>query len=632
MFKDYEVYKKIIFTLWFITLIYLVFNFSMLMILVFVGITLLNVLFLIVNKNVIKETQLNSNINSLIVKTFVNRNYAIISYDSDTKKIDWQNDISKDLLGDIINSKVDEIYNNRLLDESCNTISILQATYDILRYHNIIVLRNINNLTLLEEELVENENCIAFIKMDNLIDMSAGVDELAYQNMTSAIRKDIVDYANKYDSVLRKYKDDGYIMIFKRRDYYDMIENKFEVIENVKKHFDEDDSNRITISMGISIGFNSLKDLENEAGYSLDMALARGGDQVVVKKKDQNYEFYGGNSEAVEKRNKVKLRVIVDAMQKLAFDASNIIIMTHSASDFDAIGSALGISKFVTEHNANTYVLLNMEDAEPKAKASLEILDIDECATIVDENQALKLIDDKTLLIITDTSSTTQIESLEVYQNVKNCVVIDHHRPTNTFFENPILTYIEPYASSTSELVVEMLCFQNQNYRLLHTIATFMLAGIMIDSNYFTIRTGSRTFEAAMYLRENNASPLQVKELLQESREIHDIKMAMISNAMYSNDNIAIAIYDKTPVTRALLAQGAVELLDVKGTIASFMIGILEDGKTGISARSNGEFNVENVLEKFGGGGHLSMAAAQIDNNDLGQVKDSLLTIIEKNK
>ncbi|MGL4383348.1 MAG: DHH family phosphoesterase, partial [Bacilli bacterium] len=339
-----------------------------------------------------------------------------------------------------------------------------------------------------------------------------------------------------------------------------------------------------------------------------------------------DYRFYGGDSESLEKRSRVKVRVVTNTLIKLVKKASNVVIMPHTKADLDAIGACLGMNKFVSLNNRKAYICADYKNLEQSTLDAYNSLDLYNEVSFYTEEQILKIIDEDTLLIIVDTSNTKIIESFKVYAEISNKVVIDHHRRANNFIENPVLVHIETYASSSVELVTELLQFQAKSFKLHSDIATLMLAGMMVDTDYFTNRTGVRTFEAATILRNKGANPLLAKELLQVSRDTYEKRLAMISEANYLDSNIAISCYRKEPVTRALLAQAAVELLDIKDIKATFMIGMIEDGSIAISARSKGDFNVQKIVEKFNGGGHFSMAAAQIKNSDFDEV---ILTLNE---
>ncbi|MEG0283666.1 MAG: DHH family phosphoesterase, partial [Erysipelotrichales bacterium] len=352
-------------------------------------------------------------------------------------------------------------------------------------------------------------------------------------------------------------------------------------------------------------------------------------DQLVQRQINKDYKFYGNSSEAMEKRNRVKVRMMANTLQTLIQDSSKVILMPHQEADYDAIGACLGMAKFASLNNKEVFICSTLERMEKGTADAYRLLELNKFNLLAPSNDILDMIDDETLLIVLDTSNIEIFESQEVYESVEKRVVIDHHRKSKDFIKNPLLVYIEPYASSTVELVTELLRFQNKSFKLDCDVATLMLAGMMVDTSFFTVRTGVRTFEAATILKDNGASPLQAKEILQVSRDTYQKKLAIVSDAQFIKDNIAISKYTDEPVSRTLLAQAAVELLDVKDTVATFVMGYLEDGSIGLSARSNGDFNVQRIVEHYGGGGHFSMAATQINGN-INEVEKDIVAYIEE--
>ncbi|WP_423363278.1 DHH family phosphoesterase [Mycoplasma sp. P36-A1] len=554
---------------------------------------------------------------------------SVFMVDEKTNKVSWQNEYTTSNFGDLLNKDINELFNGKLLikeetDTNNTTISCNNKCYSIIKDQDAYVLKDITSIVESKEKYINNKDCLIYLRIDSIDEISETLEEITYLNIIQGIRSLISDFANEFDSLLRRYKSDSYIMVVKQKEIDKVIEKAKIVLEKAKDE-NPDFEDKITISMGIAYDFDTLKDTQYEAGAALDMALARGGDQIVVKRKNESYEFLGGNSEATEKRNRVKVKMIASSLEVLISAASNVVIMPHRNADMDALGAAYGFAKFVRINNKKAYIVADINTLEINTQNAYDTLDLSEEHLMFKENEILEIVDKDTLLVIVDTSNADLLESTKVYQAIDKRVVIDHHRRGENFIDKPLLVYIESYASSAVELVTEILRFQTKSYKLNSNVATLMLAGMMIDTSYFTVRTGVRTFDAAAMLRDRGANPLDAKELLQVNIDTYQKRLAIVSDAQFYEDKIAISTYDKEPVSRALLAQSAVELLNVKDIVATFVIGKINDDSIGISARSNGDFNVQHILEYFGGGGHFSMAAAQINNKSIEEIKTELL-------
>lgn len=548
-------------------------------------------------------------------KTIDAANYSILMYNKNNNKVIWENEYFNENFGVNLGKDVTELFDGALFDEDSNLeyLKYKDKYYNVVKESGTIIFKDVTNLVSVQQKYIDERDCIAFLRLDSLEDMSASMDELTYQSMISEVRRMISDFASEFDLVIRRYKNDTYIIVLKQKNFTAFVERALKLLDDA-----QDLSNKFedstTLSMGIATGFEKLQELEEQAGLSLDMALSRGGDQIVVKNKGFEYNFLGGNSESSEKRNRVKVRMVANTLEDLVRKASNVIIMPHKNADFDALGASYGMAKFASIYNKDAYICCNVDELEDGTKDAYHRLKLESMNLLYTENQLFSVINDDTLLVILDNSSLELLESPEIYNRVKNRVVIDHHRKSNSFIENPLLVYIETYASSTVELVIELLQFQSKSFKLSNEVATLMLAGMMVDSDYFTVRTGVRTFEAATFLRDKGASPSDAKEILQVNQDAYRMRLEMIQAAKIIDKSIILSTYDKNIVTTTMLAQGAVELLGIKDIMASFTIGKLANGKLGLSARSNGEFNVQKIAEEFGGGGHYSMAAAQVDN------------------
>lgn len=558
--------------------------------------------------------------------------YSILTYDKENFKIVWENEYFNENFGSVLNEDVRLVFDGFLFNKDFDKdyLKYNDHYFKVIEDGENFILKDVSEYISLKEKYEGEKNCILYIKIDNLDDLGTTLDENIYQNIVLKVRSLISEFTSQYDCILRRYKTDSYIIFAYQKDILDMIDKAQILLEKVRTISDKEDE-KITLSIGIAIDYLSLRQAQTEAGKSIDMALARGGDQIVVKKYNEDYVFYGGVIEAVEKRSRVRVRLIVRSLETLIQQSSNVIIMPHKNADLDAIGACLGLHEFVKINNKEAYICADESQLDETARNGVETLDLTQEYKFYNEDELISVIDNDTLLIIADASNINLFESYELYQKINRTVIIDHHRRSKEYDKNPLLSYVEPSASSSVELVCELLRFQTKSFTLSSEVATLMLAGMMIDTAYFTLRTGVRTFEAATFLKEYHASALLAKEILQVSRESYQKKLAIVKDAQFIDDNIAVSTYTEEPITRLLLAQAAVELLDLKDVIASFTLGYLENGSVGVSARSNGEFNVQLVMEAIGGGGHLSMAGANV-NGDINDVRKEIIDYIEKER
>ncbi len=562
-----------------------------------------------------------------VVKAVNIDKYAILMYNDDDGLIVWENEFFVERFGSHNGSNIEEIFGGFLFNSNLDEeyLKYKDSYFKVIKNEESFIFKDVSQFVKAVNVYNNEKDFVAYLHIDNVDDLSSVSDEITYQTIMHQANNLINEYAREFNCVFRRYKDDSYVLVVKEIYYNSLLKKGINLLDSIKEI--EETKGRITISIGIGKNYPSLKELETEASNALNMALARGGDQIVVKEKNIDYQFYGTGSEAIEKRNRVKVRVISSTLRNLVNKSTNVIIMPHKNADMDAIGSCYAMHKFASLSHDKIYICSNRDNIEGNTRDAIEYLGLEKIAPLFSEEQLMNKIDEYTLLIVLDTSNYDLLESQKIYDKVNNKVIIDHHRRGKDLLSDIILTYIEPYASSTTELVVELLQFQNHSFTLDEDVATMMLAGMMVDTSYFTLRTGVRTFEAATFLKEHGASPLQAKEVLQISLDTYQTKLSMIQNSYLIDNRIAISKYVDKPVTRALLSQVAVELLEVKDIVATFIMAYLEDGRVGISGRGNGEVNVQHVLEQLGGGGHYSMAAAQV-NEPIDKVEEKLVELV----
>ena len=471
------------------------------------------------------------------------------------------------------------------------------------------------------------------LSLDNYEDVSDSLDDEVASRLDATIVITLTDWAKKNSIYLKRIDEDRFIGLLNVKDLKKIEKEKFQILDTIR-HLKEDFDAPITLSVGVGMGTDFLPELGELAKSSLDLALGRGGDQVAMKDVDGTIRFYGGKTNPQEKRTRIKARVVSNALADIVNDSDKIIVMGHKRPDFDAVGACVGIYTFAKFLGKECYIILNDSDRdETIQKVMFEIDSLDEqlSKVFVDSDEAWELMTPQTTLIVVDTSDASRVIDAAILSKANKKVIIDHHRRGEDIITNPLLTYIEPYASSASELIAELIEYQTKIEKISPIAATVMLGGIVVDTQNFSIRTGSRTFDAAAYLRSNGADPTKVKTILKEPFENFMNRVEIINNSIQKSPEIIMA---KAPedkyYTNVMLAQSADLLLTLKGIECSFAIGYLEEGKVGISARSLGKVNVQLIMEELGGGGHLANAATQIEGVNLNEALERLNDAIDK--
>ena len=470
--------------------------------------------------------------------------------------------------------------------------------------------------------------CVGIIVIDNYEEMMQRASEEEKLKVTSEIEKNIYAWINKYNGIAIKSERDTYICIFEKVDVEKMKNDKFDILDEIKEIKTQE---KIQSTLSIAISEEGSKNIEKykSAKSIIDIALGRGGDQAIIKQEGK-YIFFGGRTQEVEKRTKVKARIIAQGLEELITNSENVIIMGHTNSDIDSIGSALGIYRIAKTLNKEAYVV--SESSGTSLDTFLEDLkQIDEYEeALINRQEALSKINSNSLLVVVDTQRENYVDCPELLDKTEKIVIIDHHRRGTDYIKNSILTFHEVYASSACELVTELIeyCEGDVNLKTIEVEALY--AGIMMDTKNFTFKTGVRTFEAAAYLRKCGVDIIKVKKWFQSDLETYNKISEIVTDSEIVNDNIAISIYNKEDSdTNVICAKAADELLTISNITASFVIGKLGD-KVYISGRSIGDINVQLILEKLGGGGHITVAGAQVDGMTKEEVKQELINRINE--
>lgn len=540
-------------------------------------------------------------------------------------EITQTNKISEFASGISLDEMIDEEETSVLVNERYYTlhkISYRAGGEDCYAFYYI----DNTELKLTELNYFNSRPYTVIIEMDNLDDSRTDFRDSERTEIRSRIEAALDDWSEKYNSVLKKISEDRYMIITEQENVSRMISDRFSILETVRSFEYKQNKTGVTLSVGVSSGEN-IKSSEKKAKKALEMALGRGGDQVAIKNKD-GYDYIGGVSKSAEKRNKVKSRVVGSALSELIKSSGNVIVMGHSFTDFDSVGAAVGIACAVQSFNKPVFIATDKR--KTLAGSLIEKLEKDGMGElIIDCDKALELTGKKTLLVVVDTHMESFVEFPKLYEKAETRVIIDHHRRAVTDVESAVIFHHDPGASSTCEMVTELLQYMNADIVVSKTVAEALLAGIMLDTKDFVIRAGVRTFEAAAYLKDKNADTVNVKKLFSNSLEVNKLRTKVILDSeSYMDCAVSVADFS-SPDIRVISAQAADELLNVSGIKASFVL-FENSGAVNISARSLGEVNVQLIMESLGGGGHQTMAACRLKGCDTAKAKVMLLRAIKE--
>jgi len=450
----------------------------------------------------------------------------------------------------------------------------------------------------LQEEYENSKTCIGMIMVDNYEETFQLLESEEVAQCKAEIDKYIYEWINKWDGVLVKSERDRYICFFEQRHLKAIKEDKFSILDKIKE-IDLKSKVQLTLSIAISNEGATQKDKYKSVTTAMDIVLGRGGDQAVIRENDI-YKFFGGRTQEVERRTKVKARVVAHALENLIQESSKVLIMGHTNPDIDALGSAMGMYRFVKNMNKNGYIIDSENAAALDSFKEVLAKEEEYEDVLISKEVALENIDEDTLLIVVDTHKKNYVESEEILEKCPKVVIIDHHRRSADFIENATLLFQEVYASSAAELVTELLQYATQKVDLKTIEAESLYAGIMMDTKNFTFKTGVRTFEAAAYLRRCGVDIIRVKKWFQSDLESFNKIADIVKRAEIVNDTIAISINkEKTKDASIVCAKAADELLTISDITASFVLGYMEDKRICISGRSIGDINVQVILEKL---------------------------------
>ncbi len=515
-----------------------------------------------------------------------------------------------------------------LQDERFQVISYKVASGNkenlITQWHSLA------RVVALEKELADKNPLVSYIAVDNYSEAD-GFLQGNYRTITAKISILLKEWADSMNAILREVESDRYILIAEEKHLESLTEKRFDILDKIRDISKDNVGIPVTISVGMVCMDGTMGEKEIAAHQALDLAMQRGGDQAVLKRRDNAVEYYGGRTKTVQKRTKIRSRIVATEVKNLMEKASNVLIMGHRYADHDSIGSGIGMARFAMRYCQKVNIVVNVHDSNLKGVFK-KLGGLNEYKNIfIDGATAQDTITSSTLLIITDVNNVRQFEAPELYENISNVVIIDHHRQSAEYAVKPTIVYIEPSASSASEMVSEMLEQQLPPGTLLKEEAEMLFAGIILDTKQFTNNTGPRTFAAAYFLRSEGASPAEAQTLFRSDLNDFKREIKYENNAFIYRDIIAFSYMeeDATQEDKIAASKAADRLLSLEGVLASFVLCKM-DQTVHISARSSGTVNVQLITEKLNGGGHFDMAGAQVKNSTLKETFERLKEAVDQ--
>lgn len=561
---------------------------------------------------------------------------GIITYD-ENYAITWINDFLSERKNSILGKKaaawIPEI--NELFQGDVDVVlgRDEEYIYEITRKDNaqVLYVRDVTQFQTLKNHYHQESIVCGLLQLDNYMEIQQYEDEAKMAEINTNLRQPVLDWAKKYGMFVRRLRSDRFLVLLDEQIFADIMRDRFSILNEIRSAAEEIDVS-ITLSMSYARGTTDYRLLDQMVNDLLELAQSRGGDQVAVKKYGENVKYFGGNSEAKEKRSKVRVRVMAQAIKEAIIEANRVFIVGHREMDFDCMGAALAVSRLCSAYEVDSYIVSKSGGIEMQLQEAMDHFSdkLLERHVFVGDEEAAHMMKENDLVIVVDHNSPDQCGAPQVLEKATKVMVIDHHRRGEQFVDNPLLVYIESSASSVCELITEFFPYQSNKVTLSEEEATLMYLGILVDTNRFKMRTGSRTFEAAAYLRKIGVDPIAAENLLKENfddfeEQTHILKFA----TRYQNNMIIASVRDGRLFNRTLLSKVADSLLNIKGIEASFVVANTAEGVVNVSSRSKGVINVQVIMERMHGGGHFSAAALQRNDASVIEIDAELKSVID---
>lgn len=532
------------------------------------------------------------------------------------KLFSWNAHINELFIGD-----VDEI----LIEDG-------EYTYLVSRKENsyALYLKDVTELNEVKTNYKNERIILGMIQLDNYLEISQYENETMVSKMNMNLRQPIIDWAKENGIVIRRIRADRFYVVFNELTYAQILKDKFEILNTIRDNAKEIGIN-VTMSMALARGKGTLADLDAQVIELMELTQSRGGDQVAVKLDDQSVKYYGGNSEAQEKRSRVRVRVMTIAIRDAILEADRVFIVGHKNMDFDCVGSSIAVSRICTAYQKECYIVSESGGIEEQCQDALNGFSqtLKARHNFITETEAVKLHKKNDLIIAVDFHNPDHCNAPALLERADKIIVIDHHRRSEAFINNPLLVYSETSASSVCELVTEFIPYSSSMLDISEEEAMIMYLGILIDTNHFKTRTGSRTFEAAATLRQLGVDPNKAEDLIKENYEEYEIKAEISSFSKKISDDMIVCAVEKDKIfSRTMMSKVADSLLKIKGIEASFVVCYSAENTVAISARSKGNVNVQLIMEAMKGGGHFTGAAMVRENTTVTDIEAELLSVI----
>lgn len=561
---------------------------------------------------------------------------GMLIYD-DSYEVTWMSELfrmrSMDKVGERLLTWIPEA--DDLVSGKTDRVSVKldDQMYEITRKEDapMLFFKDITDFYNLSQAYVEEKTVLGIASFDNYDESTQYEDDADAAAISAAVRTPLIEYCTAHHILARRMGESRYMLLCNEKELNELIADRFSILAKVRRAASRMDV-AISLSLALAHGTTDFNELDEMAQNLLDLAETRGGDQVAMQKAGEDVKYFGGSSEAAEKRSRVRVRVMSHALKDLIDRSSNVIIAGHKMADFDCIGSAIGLARVAQALNKEAYIIATTGGIEEKLKGAMELYKekLKSEVRLVSESEALNHLTGNTLVIMTDHHSLRQSNGARVLEGAKKIAIVDHHRRSTDMGVQPTLVYIEAGASSTCELITEMIPYISNRVDLSEVDADLMLTGMIVDTQNFRVRTGSRTYEAASALREYGADPQRCYSYLKDTFEEFALKSSVAARVQKLDHGVVIAPVTDKGMTRSLMSQVADSLLGIQGVEAAFVIAKDDSGLTCISARSAGRINVQIICEKMGGGGHMTAAAMQRPKTSIQDIMDELTKTLDE--
>lgn len=551
--------------------------------------------------------------------------------------VTWFNDFLAQRGFDLIGKKLsawDPAINEIFVDGVDKvTIENDDYVYEVTQKENSTVLfvKDVTKYVKLKNAHDKGMPVLGLIHLDNYTELSLYEDESMNSQMNMNLRQPVIDWAKENGIVIRRLRSDRFYMIFNEETYQKILQEKFSIRNIIRKN-SESMGIKVTLSMAIARGNKSLNELDDTLIQLMEFTQNRGGDQVAVKWNDSDVKYYGGSSEAVEKTSRVRARVMAKAVRDALKEAGSVFIVGHKNMDFDCMGANLLLSRIAAGYKKTVYIVSESGGIEEQCQEAMKLFanDLKGRHIFISDTEASKMIGASDLVIAADFHNPDHCNAPLALEKASKVILIDHHRRSEKFIDNPLLVYVETSASSVSELITEFLPYVSSKVDVNVQEATILYLGILIDTNRFKARTGARTFEACATLRLLGVDPNEAEDLIKENLQEFEEKSAIMQCGKLHFDHMMIAPVREGILTKTMMSKCADNMLSIKDIEASFVIGYTKENTVGISARSKGNVNVQKIMEVMHGGGHFTAAALSRNDTSVEIIEEELLQAIQQ--